>query len=179
MNATTPKLPEAATIQNAGTVRIAVAVECSPPTEWNYRAYRIFVLALRAAIGRHGANLSYEQGYYLPFQVVRVFTVLKTSHASALEAIRQNLRELELEKNASVAVYSSEETWVTLDGYGKGRCDFATRFLRDEQWAVAEFELRRVEIETMQAIRIDKLKLAILNAQTPRESGTENASFNT
>lgn len=177
MNATTtPQLPEAATIQNAGTVRIAVAVECDQPTEWNYRAYRIFMLALRAAFARKDVSVVYEDGYFLPFQVVRLYTVLRTSHAAALEVIRATLRELALEHAASVAVYSSEDTWVTLDGYGKGRSDFAAQFLREEQRIVADFELRRIEIETSQAILLLKLKKALREAATPPETGDENAS---
>lgn len=177
MNATTPKFPETSTVNDAGNVRIAVACFDCPPTEWNFRGYRVVCKALQAALHRNEVNIITEAGYYLPLHIVRVFTVSKASHARALQTLRDTLHELELLTVSAIAIFSPEGFWQTLQGPATGGPGFEFLFLRPEHFAQAEVEQQRIEVELARSLQSLKAMAETVRARLAApDPGSDNAS---
>ena len=145
MQSSTPSGIEPKPTIKDGELNIAVAV-VSLVEGFNGFSATLLRDSILAGIRRAPVEIISHGDYFLNcFAVVNV-VVAVGAKAEALEAIRSTLRELYLLESATIAIYTADQVWLTLQGFNKGTTDFESLFVRPEYLEQARANIRQMEI---------------------------------
>ena len=160
MNATTPTVFEPKPIIKDGEASIAVAV-VSIAENFSALSANMLQAALLSGVQRNGVAVTRHGDYFLNRFAANIITVPVDGKPAALSAIRATLNELHLLEAATIATYTDDQIWLTIQAgiAVAGATNFEALFIRPEYLEQARSNLREMEKTHVQKIAAGTLEL--------------------